>query len=394
MADEARRATWRSAERVRAGGLAIVAPLFGRLLFRLCLGRWPDADEHRVFRSGLVDRAVPLPPALRAMLPMPEATELVNHFLLLRMVRTGRLQTTNAFDQHHAAGEAPGVPPLSGNPVAFWRGQPVAFLHLEKTGGGAIAQALTEACHPEQIDPDPRRTAAPHALAPFTGRDPAAIRRRALIYGHYDLPSLRRLDTERPVITVLRAPERRILSLYYYWRSINRDVLDTTADNEAVKLAQDCDLLAFLETRDPSVRNYIDNFYVRRLTGTYVSADGHDRLAACPLSHLDRALAALRAVEFVGVTEQMGLTLASLRRRFDLDGGPGPERHNVGLDNGRVAPRVFHDVTRVPPTPDQERALVRLTSLDAVLYAAACERFDGDHVAAGGDGLPHGPQRI
>ena len=378
-----RPAAARSAGWVRKSGLAAGAPLFGRLLFRLSVGRWPDKGEARPFLAGLVDQSVPLPPVLRAMLPMADAKTLISQFLLLDMVRTGRLQTHNAFDRHHAAERAVSIPPLCGNPVAFWRGPPVAFLHLEKTGGGAVAQLLTDACHPEQIDPDPWRTAAPHAVTPFAGRDAAAIRRRALVFGHYDLPSLRQLDPGRPVVTLLRDPARRIVSLYHYWRSVNRDVLDSTVGNDAVRLAHECDLLGFLQTRDVSVRNYIDNFYARRLTATYVQASGHDALADDPGACLDRALEALGGIAFVGLTEHMGASLERLGRRFDLETETSSERHNTSADNASIAPRVFRAIPRASLTTEHEQALASLTTLDAMLYAAACARFDAEGGTAG-----------
>ncbi len=364
------------AGRLRGLVLAVLSPVFGRALFRLCLGRQPDAAELARFQAGLVNQDIPLPPCFRAMLSCPDAKPSIAHFLLLDMVRAGQLTVSNAFDRHHAAADAWSVPPLCGNPLAFWRGPPVAFLHLEKTGGGPVAQRLTEACHPEQIDPDPRRTAAAHALPPFAGRDEAAIRRRALIYGHYDLPALRRLDPARPVITMLRDPAPRIVSLYYYWRSINPDVLDTTVGNEAVRLAHDCDLLGFLQTRDPSVRNYINNFYARRLTGTYVSPSGEDALAADPAACLESALEALRGVEFVGLTERMADSLALLDARFGIAAAVPETRHNMAADNARVSPRVFRDLPRDAPTSDHDRALARLTCLDAALYTTACARFE------------------
>ena len=159
---------------------------------------------------------------------------------------------------------------------------------------------------------------------------------------------------------------------------MNRDVLDSTVGNEAVKLAHECDLLTFLRTRDVSVRNYIDNLYARRLTGAYVQASGHDELAADRTAQLDRAVEALRGIEFVGVTERMADSVMRLARRFDLAGGAGLDRHNVGADNVRVAPRVFRDVPCAPLTSEHEQALAHLTTLDTVLYEAACARFDAE----------------
>ena len=217
---------------IRGAALAIVAPLGGRLLYRLCLGQWPDPKSAKDFQSGLLDRNIPLPPCQRGMFNVPAAKLQISRFLLLDMMRTGRLGNDNAFDRQNARDPILSIPPLSGDPLSFWCGPPIAFLHLEKTGGVSFAQSLTSHFHPQQIDPDPQRTAAPHIVTPFADRDLDAIRRRTLVFGHYDLPSLRRLDPNRPVITMLRDPAKRILSLYYYWRSVDPNALASTTRNE------------------------------------------------------------------------------------------------------------------------------------------------------------------
>ena len=355
----------------RTAGLAVLAPVATRLLFRLCLGRWPDAGEATGFQAGLLDGAIPLPPCQRGMFRVQAARVQISRFLLLDMMRCGRIGIDNAFDRTNAQDPALSVPPLSGDPLAFWTGAPIAFLHLEKTGGVSVAEAITGLFHPLQIDPDPQRTAAPHVVVPFSGRDEAAIRRRALIFGHYDVPSLRRIDPDRPIITLLRHPERRILSLYYYWRSVDPVVLAGTARNEAVRLAQDQDLLSFLNTADWSVRNYIDNFYVRRLTGLYVRPTGDDPLAGDPEAGLAAALDALGSLAFVGITEAMQDSLARLGGMLgaDLAGGAGPL--NVAAENAGTAPGVFRTVARDALTKPHRAALARLTRLDEAVYRAA-----------------------
>ena len=355
----------------RTAGLAVLAPIATRLLFRLCLGRWPDGGEAKRFEAGLLDRKVPLPPCQRGMFNVAAAQLQVSRYVLLDMVRQGRLGIDNAFDRTNASDPALSVPPFSGDPLRFWTKAPIAFLHLEKTGGVSFAEAITGLFHPEQIDPDPQRTAAPHVVVPFAGRDAAAIRRRALIFGHYDVPSLRRIDPGRPIITLLREPERRILSLYYYWRSVDPAVLAGTARNEAVRLAQDLDLLAFLQTADWSVRNYIDNFYVRRLTGLYVGPDGSDPLAGDPEAGLTAALDALGRLEFVGITEAMEDSMSRLSGMLGADLAAGAGQLNAADDNAGTAPGVFRAVARDALTPAHREVLARLTRLDGAIYRAA-----------------------
>ncbi len=368
-----REAAWR--RRLRTLVLAAMSAVLGRVLYRLCLGAWPTPDEARLFAAGLRDRSTPLPPCCRAMLNVPAAQLQLSRVLLVDMLRRGAIVSPpvpgirGAWQAQHA------LPVQSGNPMVFWQGPPIAFLHLEKTAGISLATLLTDMFHPAQIDPDPCRTLAPHVATPFAGRPPAAIRRYALIYGHYDLPSLRRLDAGRIVITMLRDPVERILSLYYYWRSIDLTVLPSGGSFPAVAMAHRCSLLEFLETDSPVVRDHIDNFYVRRLTGLYGTGAQADRVTDSPSLALSAALTGLRQIDFVGVTEEMAAGVAALGSFLGFTPPAVLPRANMAATNAATGGGVFHAVDRENLTPAHWRTLTRLTRLDAVVYRAACERW-------------------
>jgi hypothetical protein len=362
--------------------------MLGRVLYRLCLGAWPNAAEARQFTAGLRDQSTPLPPCCRAMLTVPAAQIQLGRVLLLDMVRRGAIRPPELFDIG-GAGPAPNVlPAQSGNPLTFWHGPPIAFLHLEKTAGVSLAKLLTDMFHPAQIDPDPHRTLPPHVAAPFAGRPANEIRRHALVYGHYDLPSLRRLDAGRIVITMLRNPVERILSLYYYWRSIDLARLRGSASYPAVEMAHRCGLLEFLGAASPVVRNHIDNFYVRRLTGQYGTDSHCDRVQDAPSLALSAALQGLRQVDFVGVTEEMEASVAALGAFLGFTPPSTIPRANMAATNAAMNGGVFRDVAREALTPAHWRHLARLTRLDAVVYRTACDRlkqFGGKVPARYGD---------
>jgi hypothetical protein len=57
------------------------------------------------------------------------------------------------------------------------------------------------------------------------------------------------------------------------------------------------------------LRDYIDNCYVRRLTGLYATGAAADRLAVDPDAALGQALAALDRLACIGIAEQFGDSL-------------------------------------------------------------------------------------
>ena len=353
--------------RMRRSVMVVVSATLGRLLFRLCLGRWPDRLERALFARGLADDRVPVPALLRAMDAIPASRVQISRLLLLGLVRDGRLPAPERLGS-----EAVPIAPQVGDPLSFWEGPAVSFLHIEKTAGTALATALTERFHPLQIDPDPHRTMPPHVRSPFA--QPACARDRKLVWGHYDLPSLERLGPERVLVTMLREPGARIVSLYRYWRSFDVALLDPF-HNGPVRMAHELDLLDFLRCDDPLLRDMIDNLYVRRLTGLYASEGAVDPLALAPEEALRLALLALDRIDCVGIVERMDASTRALSKVIGT--GVSVARDNVSDGNASARPEVFRPVAPTPVTPEVAVELERLSALDAVVYGVAVRRLEG-----------------
>jgi hypothetical protein len=348
-------------QRLRALVLDSFAMIFAIPMLRLATGSWPRHAEVAAFRNAF-QGFTPLPPLMRALASVPSGREHLTRAMLASWlaadpVYQGKFRTELTADGCRL-----------GNSLRVWSGPKVAFLHLEKTAGMSLVAALAEQFHPLQIDDDLRRAFPPHVLTPLPPFLLPRVRRCALVWGHYDLPAIRRLGLDRFTFTVLRDPAARIVSLYRYWRG--KAALDLGRDgmNQAVLAAQRLTLAEFLQSTDPFITNYTDNFYVRRLTGLYATADG-DPLQCRPDEVLRQALAALASLDFVGLTEDADGCLAQLGER-------------LGFAPPRRAPRL--NVTGPSPgrrtaasDPVVQAALTRLTQLDQVVYDAARRRYVG-----------------
>ncbi len=357
LAKWTQRLAWRA---MRLG----VSGLLGRFALRLMLGRWPDPDELAAFCDGFDANAHGLPPLLRAAAYVPAARTLLNRAMLLSTQRSG------------TSGRL-GAAQMMGDPMTLWRGPPVRFLHLEKTAGSSLVNALTAQFHPLQIDPDPDRNTPPHERRPFPDATASAQAGAALVWGHYDLPSLRRLDGDTPCFTlcVFREPRARILSLYYYWRANQEDPAPT------VRCARENGLLAFLRTRDPLILNYVDNLYVRRLTGSYASPGG-DRLAEEPDEALRDALRAVDTLDLLGLSDRLDETLQRLGALTGFTPPLHTPRVNVLARSEGNAFLPYRPTAREPVTAEIEAELDRLTRFDQVVYGHVRQRFGQE------DGLP------
>lgn len=353
------------ARQVRAlagrAGAGLLAGALAAPVMRLMLGRWPDRGETEEFRRGLRQNGHGLPPLLRAIAHVPAARGLVN--------RTMLLAAAEPCGRGDGRGVASDMAPLMGDPMRIWRGPDVGFLHLEKTAGSSLTTFLTGLFHPLQICPDPNRVVAPDTplLRERGGHRPDP--ERALAWGHYDLPTLQALGPDRFLLTVLRDPEARILSLYHYFRANDGD------GDRRVRIAHELSLLDYLRSSEPDAINMIDNLYVRRLTGRYVGADGVDPLAVDPQGALEAACAGLDALDFVGLAEDMDATLAVLGRMLGFAAPARAPRANVLAQNEANPFLPFRTIARSPVTPAIAVELARLTRLDRVIYERGRQRF-------------------
>ncbi len=350
------------AQRTRAGILNLFGRLFAVPILRLSTGTWPSPADVTAFRHAFA-RFTPLPPLMRAVASVPAGREQLTRAMLASWLLADE-QYRGELSTAVRAGDA-----RPGNALRVWSGPPVTFLHLEKTAGMSVVAALTAEFHPLQIDADPRRAFPPHVLTPLPPFLLPRVRRCKLVWGHYDIPSIRRLGGGRFTFTFLREPRARILSLYRYWRGQAALDLGWNGMNQPVLEAQRLDLAAFLRSENPVVVNYLDNFYVRRLTGAYVMGAGPDALAEDPQGCLQAALAALDSLDFVGLTEDADGSFRQLAARLNMETAPRVPRVNVT----RAVPTKQAEAARAP---DVQQALARLTSLDQIVYEAAVRRYE------------------
>jgi len=341
-----------------------LAPAITPALLRLSLGRWPDAEEGRRFRKAVQADDQPLPSLLRGLASINAGQALLTRASLFAWCQAhvttmpGLMESSDPAALLHV-----------GNPLRAWNGQPIAFLHMEKTAGTSLIHYLQEWFHPTQIDPDPLRAWPPHMLTRFPPGTAQHVRRYRLVWGHYDLPSLNRLGPERFMLTLLREPRERILSLYRFWRAYPAPA---NTDSFGIIMARQKLLPEFLHATDPLLRDYIDNVYVRRLTGLYATGQAMDPLDLDAAGALTRALAALEQIDFVGITEQMNEGLYVLSAMLGTDPAVTEPKVNLTASLEWEQPP---DVLWRSDDPVIRHALDWLTRLDRLVYDAAKERF-------------------
>ncbi len=342
----------RQRPRLRGLALRLIAGAVAAPMLRLSLWRWPNAAERRCAVAAFNRDGATVPPLLRGLASLP----------------AGRVQMLHALLRH---GDDPALAEqlraaLPGSAGAVWLGPKLSVLHLEKTGGHSLLAWLRGHVHPDQIDPDPMRGMPPDRFSAFPPSFAGALDRYPLVWGHYDLPGLRRLGPHRVVLTLLREPGARLVSLYRYWRSLAPEHLGTLAGHEGPLLAHRLSLLDFLRCDEPGLLASTDNLYVRRLTGRYPSG-GHTELGGRDVTD---ALAALQGIDCVGITEELRRSLARFAPRLGIAAPARVAWLNSTDRNHRDNP-MHAAAVPVELTPAVREALAARTGLDREVYAAA-----------------------
>jgi hypothetical protein len=333
------------------------------VLLRLSVGRVPEAAQRAAFLHGFASDPLKMPPVLRGMLAMPGGRAMLKH--------------AAAYAWHKERGSLMdgATPALSGNIYTAWTGPGLSFLHIEKCAGTAVMQYLADSFHPLQVYPDDHRDLPPHLMErrpALLGLTPAQF---PLIWGHYDVPTLRRFAPNHFVFALFREPCARLLSLYHFWRSVDPAAIDPEL-SFSVSLAHRLSLEDFLACDDPMLVDLIDNLYVRRLTGMYATGEAEDPVRRAPAQAVAQAMAVMGALGFVGVTERLDHSMARLARRVGLPAAAAPLRANVTAENHRAAGGWFRPAERTALSPKAAGLLERRTELDTVLYARVATAFD------------------
>ncbi|MBR0671910.1 DUF4214 domain-containing protein [Neoroseomonas soli] len=240
----------------------------------------------------------------------------------------------------------------------------LVFLHVPKTGGTSLHAALARHFPPEAVA---------HVVGPADWRDalvPAS--RIRFVSGHTRFSAAVLLPGPLRVVTALREPVGRILSLYAFWKR-HRD-----PSLPELREAMEKDLLGFLLSPEPQVRAAIDNAMARQIFGpALVAPDGswvtpaaaQGKARRLPEQEVvDGALANLTTCDAVGLVEE----LPALYRRICAVTGMAPGSDPGWLNTRDNPPPGLGEAPAPEPlTPAIRAGLDRLTRLDRIVYEAA-----------------------
>ena len=238
----------------------------------------------------------------------------------------------------------------------------LVFQHLPKCGGTSVHELLQAHFPPERV--------CPERFNELIYYPQARLDDYRYYSGHYDRNNVLFIPKPVRVITLLREPKERIISLYRFWRAHREESI--TEHHYAAKLAREMSLLQFLRHRADSVPENVNNYMTRYLSG-YTELDPNGEFSHSPKKMLTQAAAHLDSMDCFGLLEYFEDFIHLLFQRLQL---PIPDEMPRLKDHRRFTedPGLDH-VELAPISPEIQLELHKLTELDSCLYLYAKQRF-------------------
>lgn len=227
-------------------------------------------------------------------------------------------------------------------------GRQLCFLHLGKTAGTSLQNALFETMSDAAIFHD--------SIVSFDTVSPAEIAINDLVIGHYAFQHVAKLRADRFLFTFLRDPVDRVVSNYYFLRA-GSPVSRYSA--KALQAAKDMTLKEFCLCEDPGVRLVTENYQAKAIAFDVrpeYQGEIHDLAGQAEQN--------LRSFDFVGIVEYFSESVSALSEAIGL--AIPIKRTNVTELRSREA----------PPSSEEVELIRRLNGVDIALYAKARELFE------------------
>jgi hypothetical protein len=239
----------------------------------------------------------------------------------------------------------------------------LVFLHIPKTGGTSL--------HHHFADIFPEQAMCPERFSNLNQFSVDELRQWRFFSGHFNADEIKRIPGRIFLVTVLRDPIERLLSLYYFWKRQTNEFIDQNG-LDYLRITKDGTLLDFLRSDHPVIVHATHNAMVTQLAGAVTttpngydlmnSSETVDRISEGQL--MSRALKNLLSFDVIGDISQLLLVYEKVASVFGMTTNPFMLKVNTREDvNEHLEP-----VTPEPITPEIRVLLEEKTRLDRILY--------------------------
>jgi len=244
----------------------------------------------------------------------------------------------------------------------------IVFLHIPKTGGTTLHHLLSVGREDGEICPERH-----NGLHAFTAGELAGYR---VFSGHFDYPSTKLIPGRKAVVTMLRDPVARLVSLYHFQKSHRDEVIERDGLRLA-RLAKDYSMLEFFALEE--IRNHptINNATTRMLSERVPSwrwESKRQNMEALSPTNLELALENLEEMSAFGLMEQYEDSVRIIFEKLCLP-APAEIPRKMVLDTIADEDPGLQRIEKEPLTPEVRVLLEGLVATDRKLYETAKEKF-------------------
>jgi len=227
----------------------------------------------------------------------------------------------------------------------------LVFIHIEKTGGTSLLDALTR--HEDMV-------VAPHGLSHLPSLTLGYLNQYDCIGGHFTYQEAVALPRHpKKVLTILRDPAARLISFYRFHRAHQED----GGRNSVVGLAHALSAPDFFRHPDIAGSHRMFNNYVHSLAGLPASVPRctPDAMHGA----LERSFEVISMLDAVGITERMAESEQLFRTCVEAPIAPiATLNHTDQLG----AEGLFRTVEPVEMTDELKEAIAPLIAYDRIIY--------------------------
>ncbi len=245
-------------------------------------------------------------------------------------------------------------------------GRRLVFVHLPKCGGTTLHAMLCSQFASDRICPERHDTLGDWTINELATYD--------LFSGHFDVSCCRSIPGRLSMVTMLRAPKSRLLSLYHFWRAHrphpDRDGYDL------LRLARSCSIEAFFGhptvIAHTTIRNAMTGQLIRTSNKTLL--EPQDLILSDPAGALEQAWATLRGFTTFGIMERFEPSRLLFNQALGLDMQPVAPQQVLETMLDTNAELIRHK--REPAGAGLDRLLAPLVDIDQPLYDRALALFE------------------
>jgi hypothetical protein len=247
----------------------------------------------------------------------------------------------------------------------------LVFLHLPKTGGTTLHNLFLPHFDEKRVCPE-RFNGLRHYVC-------GELVRYRYFSGHFDLASVNLIPGRKQIVTMLREPVSRLISLYYFARAHRTDVIERQ-NLDIARMANKCTMAEFFRAEEIRAHPGVNNALTRVLTQVVGGKRWEQKSGAAPatdnaIDMLPQALEELKAFTAFGIMEQYDLSVELIFRAIGMAIPASIEKRQV-LDVIVEREPGLRKITKEAVTEEIRELITRLVDADIQLYRRAREIFE------------------